>query len=153
MALRARSSHARPEAAFLLLLAIGALFLFLRKESESVDAANLKIEAAELRSQAVQGALLADGALTDKTTATFFKEQLDLLEDKAGENLKTLSSAKPKKGVEGHLVEAVKLGQEVKAALSNLSASYRERERAAHLKQDCEKLALRLWDLEATLTR
>jgi|GEM_PF-5411290 hypothetical protein len=146
--LRKRGSHVRLESALLLFFAIGLLFLFTRTLNKSLDAAGLKIEAGDLRSVVAQAALIAGVAAQGKMTATFFRKQLNMLQDRVDKTLQKLSMAEPKSEIESKLAVAVQLARASRAELSKLGSAFGAREETAMAKRELEDLARQLWSLE-----
>lgn len=141
------------QAAIILLLAGGLVFWLVREMSAPLGRDELKIEVADLRSQASEGAKMAEQSSPDKTTRAYFQAQTLLLVDKAQESKKQLDDATPESGLEVQHWEARHLAGQVKTELEQLSTSFAQPQASSRVKNELEKLYPQLKELEEGLKR
>jgi hypothetical protein len=141
------------QAAVVLLLLGGLVGWLVRVEMKPLGRAELKIEAADLRSYAAAGRLLAEQALTGKTTQAFFQTQTYLLQDKAESATKKLDSVEPKSGLEAQHLQARHLARQVQTALQSLNASVTNPQGMNQAKDELANLFPQLKELEESLKK
>jgi hypothetical protein len=148
-----KSRSAWIQAAIIILLLGGLVFLGIRKVNQPLSRDELKIEIGDLRSHASEGRKLSELAAPDKTTRAYFEAQTLLLVDKAQEAKKQLDDAQPEAGLELPHWQARHLAGQVKTALEQLSTAFSQPQEANRLKGELEKLYPQLKELEESLKR
>jgi hypothetical protein len=147
----AKTRNAWGQAAVVLLLSGGFVLWGVRAANKPLDREELKIEVADLRSHASEGARFAAEASPGKTTRTYFEEQTRMLADKAREAKKELDDAKAEAGLEVRHWEARHLAGQVEALLRQLPSAFAQPQEANRLKGELEKLYTQLRGLEESL--
>jgi hypothetical protein len=102
-----------------LLIAAGAA-AFTISSMAPLNKDDLKIQAGDLRSFAAAGRLLAIQFSRGETTETFFRDQTELIEDKASSAESSLSDAKTKPELHQQLAEITSLGHQLSGTLDEM---------------------------------
>ena len=106
------------EATILLLLLASVVTAFAISLSEPLNKDDLKIAAGDLRSFAASGRLLAIQYSNGLTTETFFRNQTELIQEKAKASADSLRGSKAEPDMHAHLSKAATLAQEITNALT-----------------------------------
>jgi hypothetical protein len=133
-------------------VAAGFLIAAFTQTNKPAGRENLKIQLTELRSQAVQSALLAETVLSRTTTAAYIEGQLSFVRDKTDETLDTLKAAKPESGLRPFFATAYALGDNLRNELSILLASYQDDARVNTAASNLRNLLQQMLALEANLS-
>jgi paraquat-inducible protein B len=148
---RARSWGNWLTLAIILSAVIGAAFWIGRAEEKPSGREELKIEVAELRSQAGVGQLLAEQAANGKVTSVFLREQASQLQKNVEAMHKKLDPSQFEPGVRDASARAgelsARLGEDVRA----LGGAYGNTQAAGALKEEFANLFSQLMSLENSL--
>jgi len=106
------------EATILLLLLASVVTAFAISLSQPSNKDELKIAAGDLRSFAASGRLLAIQYSKGLTTETFFRNQTELIQEKAKASADSLRGSKAEPDMHAHLSKAATLAQEITNALT-----------------------------------
>jgi hypothetical protein len=147
---RAKTTYRWLQVVVLLLIAGGSVWLCLQIKSKPVNKEDLAIATTALRSQAVQGKLMAEALASKKLTVSYLRGQLSFLYDKTDGIVKELAAAQPEAGLQGSLLRTRGIAEGLRADLRNLSSS-RDQETVNTIEQNLQNHVRRLTDLEATL--
>jgi hypothetical protein len=147
---RAKTTYRSLQVVIFLLIAGGSLWLCLQVKNKPLNKEGLKIATTALRSQAVQGKLMAEALAPKKMTVSYLRGQLSFLYDKTDGIVKELLAAQPEAGLQESLVRARGIAEGLRADLANLSSS-QDQETVNRIKQNLQNHVRRLADLEVTL--
>jgi hypothetical protein len=110
------------EAALLIALVVATGAAIIVSLNQPLKSSDIELAAADLRSFAAVGRLLADQRLTGNLTETFFDTQVSLLDEKVGATHKTLSDSAVEPKAEGDRQLAADVAKEVSAAIQQLKS-------------------------------
>jgi hypothetical protein len=108
------------ELVVLVLLIAAAAAAFTISSIAPLNKDDLKIQAGDLRSFAAAGRLLAIQFSRGETTETFFRNQTELIEDKASSAESSLRDAKAKPELSQQLVEITHLAHQLSGTLDEM---------------------------------
>ena len=147
---RAKTTYQWLQLVIVLLIAGGSLWLCLQAKNKPLNKEDLKIATTALRSQAVQGKLMAEALARKKMTRGYLRGQLSFLYDKTDGIVKELTAAQPEAGLQESVLRARGIAEGLRADLRNLSSSP-DQEAVNMIMQNLQNNVRRLTDLEATL--
>ena len=148
---RARSWGNWLTLAILLSAFVGAAFWMAGAEEKPSGREELKIEVAELRSQAGVGQLLSEQAATGKVTSVFLREQASQLQKNVDAARKQLDPSQFEPGVRDTAARAGELSARLGDSVRALSAAYGNPQAAGALKDEFANLFSQLMVLESSL--
>ena len=108
------------ELVILVLLTAAGITAFSISAMSPLSRDDLRTQAGDLRSFAAAGRLLAIQYSRGETTEKFFRNQTELLQDKASAEENSLRSAKTKPGLDSQLDELGSLASEVSSGLNEM---------------------------------
>jgi hypothetical protein len=108
------------EGTVLVLLIVAGAAAFTISSMEPLNKDDLKIQASDLRSFAAAGRLLVIQFSRGETTETFFRNQTELIKDKASASEDSLRNAKTEPELRPRLNELVDLAHEVSSTLDEM---------------------------------
>jgi hypothetical protein len=130
---------------------IGAAFWIGRAEEKPSGRDELKIEVAELRSQAGVGQLLAEQAATGKVTSVFFREQASQLQKNVDAAREKLDSSQFEPDVRDASARAGELSARLGDSVRALGGAYGNTQAAGALRDEFANLFSQLMALENSL--
>ena len=148
---RARSWGNWLTPAILLSALIGAAFWIGRAEEKPSGRDELKIEVAELRSQAGVGQLLAEQAATGNVTSVFHREQASQLQKNVDAVRKQLDPTRFEPDVRDTSARAGELSARLSEDVRALGGAYGDARAAGALKDEFANLFSQLMSLENSL--
>ena len=148
---RARSWGNGLTLAILLSAVIGAAFWIGRAEEKPSGREELKIEVAELRSQAGVGQLLAEQAANGKVTSVFLREQASQLQKNVEATHKKLDPSQFEPSVRDASSRAGELSARLGENVRALAGAYGDTQAAGALKDEFANLFSQLMSLENSL--
>jgi len=125
-----RSRHFWIEAVLLALVVVSVAAAITVSELSPLTKDDLRLEIADLRSFAQDGAQLINQHLAGQTTQTFFDSQAEQIKLKVDSSLKTLRNSSAKPEIETDRQQAVGLAQQLSSEFDRLSTSQLELERS-----------------------
>src|SRR2546421_154697 len=134
--------------AILLSAAVGAAFWIGRAEEKLSGREKLKIEVAELRSQAGVGQLLAEQAATGKVTSVFFREQASQLQKNVDAAREKLDSSQFEPDVRDASARAGELSARLGDSVRALGGAYGDARAGVALRDEFANLFSQLMSLE-----
>ena len=123
-----RSQHFWIDAVLLAFTVVSAAAAITVSKLSPLTKDDLRLEIADLRSFAQEGAQLTNQHLAGQTTQTFFDSQAEQIKDKVDSSLKSLRNSEVKPEIETDRRRAVNLAEQLSSEFHRLSTSQLELE-------------------------
>src|SRR5215216_3074416 len=136
------------QAIAIILTIAGCAVWMMRQQKKPLGPEDLKINVAELRSQASEGRLIAEQLIAGKVTSAYLQTETLLLRDETEQAIETLSTYRLESGVEATASQAVEYARQLSADLSSLSYAFNNLQEAERIKQHLETTFASLFEIE-----